>query len=117
MNGIEKENFRVILIEDYCSPIYREGFDGDVNPYVFLKPLIKVWDILIHGYDARNTIIVDDTKERLVCNEEGNRIITKNYTCHNANDTFLSHCLWPCLLHLKGVSDVRPTVKTMEPDC
>jgi len=44
-------------------------------------------------------------------NDKGNCIITKSYACHDVNDTFLLDRLWPCLLHLNGVGDVRPIVK------
>ena len=46
--GFEREQFRVILTQDDCSCIAREGYHNDGNPNVFLKPLTKVWDILIH---------------------------------------------------------------------
>ena len=112
--GLRREQFRVILTQDNCCPTQREGYDGNVgNPYVHLKPLNKVWEILIDGYDDRNTVIVDDSKEKHVFNDEGNCIITKSYTCHDVNDTFLLDRLWPCLLHLNGVGDVRPIVKSI----
>ena len=72
---------------------------------------------MIHGYDATNTMILDDSKEKPVCNKEGNCIITKMYTCQYVNDTFLLDRLWPFLLHLNGVSDVRSIVKKMEALC
>ena len=39
--GLEREQFRVILTQEYCSFIAREGYHGDGNPYVFLKPWTK----------------------------------------------------------------------------
>ena len=59
----EREQFRVILTQDDCSCISREGYHGDRNPNVFIKPLTIFWDIFIHGYDATNTVIVDVLKE------------------------------------------------------
>ena len=77
----EREQIRVILTHDDCSCISREGYHGDGNPNVFLKPLTKFWNILIHGYDATNTVIVDDSKEKHVCNNEGNFTIWMTHTC------------------------------------
>ena len=48
----EREQIIVILTQDDCSCISRQGYHGDGNPNVFLKPLTKFWDILIHGYDS-----------------------------------------------------------------
>ena len=43
-----------------------EGYECNGNPYVFLKPLKNVWKVLNHGYNGRNTVIVDVSKENIV---------------------------------------------------
>jgi hypothetical protein len=100
------EQFKVILTQDDCDTIPRKGYVGVGNPNVYLKPLNKVWEILKGAYDARNIMIVDDSKEKHVCNDEGNYVITKGYNCDDVNDTYLLDRLWPCLLHLNGVTNV-----------
>ena len=67
----------------------RKDHVGVGDPYMYLKPLNKVWDTLKGGYDARNTMIVDDLKQKHVCNDEGNYVITKYYNCDDVNDTYL----------------------------
>jgi hypothetical protein len=42
--------------------IPRKGHVGVGNPHVYLKPLNKVWEIFKGAYDARNIVIVDDSK-------------------------------------------------------
>lgn len=76
-NGFNKGLFKVILTQDECHTIPRKGYGGFGNPYVYLKALTKVWEIWMGGYDARNTMIVDDSKETHVFIDEGNYIITK----------------------------------------
>ena len=56
-------------------------------------------------------MIVNDSKEKHVCNDEGNYIITKEFSFDDVNDTFLLDQLWPCMLCLNGVTHVRPIVK------
>ena len=111
--GLEREHFRLKITHYDCSCIAREGYHGDCNPNVFLKPLTKVWDILIDGYDATNIVIVNESNEKHVCNKEGNCSITKLYTCQGVNDTFFLYQLWSCMLLLNGVSDVMTFVKQM----
>ena len=65
-------------------------------------------------YNATSTIIVDDSKEKHIFNNDRNTLIVKRYTCANENDIFFMHRLWPCLLQLNDVSDVRLVVKSME---
>ena len=72
------EQLKSILTQTNYYPIARKGCASIGNPYVYLKPLNKVQKILIEGYDGSNMVIVDDSKEKHVCNEIGNYIITKN---------------------------------------
>ena len=74
-------------------------------------------DILILGYDARNTVIVDYSKQIHICNGKGNCIIIELYNFHNVNENLFLDRLWPYLFHLNGVSDVRSIVKSMELVC
>ena len=39
---LKREQFRIIVTQDDCSRIDIEGYDGNGNPYVFLKPLKNV---------------------------------------------------------------------------
>lgn len=64
-----------------------------------------------------NTMIVNDLKDKHVCNDERNYIIAKGYTCDDVNDTYWLDRLWPCFIHLNDVSDVRPIVRNMELVC
>jgi len=65
------------------------------------------------AYDAKNTLIVNNSKEKHVCNDERNYVITKGYNCDNVNQTYLLDRLWPYLLHLIGVTNVKSVVKKM----
>ena len=55
-----------------------------------MKPLKSVWD-LYGDYDARNTIILDDSMEKHARNNRGNCIITKAFSYGDIDDTFLSN--------------------------
>lgn len=87
--------------------LYQEEVMLDLEIQMYLKPLNRVWDILSSSYDTRNTMIVDDFKEKHVCNDEWNYIITKGNMCDDVNGTFLLDQLWHCLIHPSGVSYVR----------
>jgi hypothetical protein len=71
----------------------------------------KVLEILKGAYDARNMVIVDDSKEKHVCNDKGNYVITKGYNCDDVNDTYLLDRSWSFFLHLNSVSNVRSIVE------
>lgn len=116
-NGFKSEQFKVILTQYDCDTILRKGYVVFGNPHVYLKHLNKVWAILMGSYDARNTVIVDDSKEKHVNNHGDNYFIIKGYACDDVIDTYLLHQLCPFFLHLNDVNDVRPTVKTMELVC
>ena len=83
------------------------------NPNLYTKPLKSIWD-LYGDYDARNIIIIDHSMEKHAYNKRGNCMITKTFSYDNVNDSFLSKSLWPCLLHLISVSDVRTILINME---
>ena len=63
------------------------------------------------GYDASNTMVVDDSKGKHAYNDGGNYVITKYYNYGDVNDIFLLDRLQPCLLFLNGVNDVRSIIK------
>jgi len=111
------EQFKGILTQDVWDTISRKGYGGVGNLHVYLKPSTKVWEILKGDYDARNTTIVDDSKENCVCNDEGNYVIIKGYNCDDVSDTYLLDQSWPFSLHWNGVSDVRSIVKNMKLVC
>lgn len=48
---------KVTLAQNDCYLIERKGYTSVGNPYVYLKPLNKVWKNLFYGYDVRNTVI------------------------------------------------------------
>jgi len=92
---LKREKFKVIITQDDCDMIHRKGQFGVENPHVYLKPLIKFWDILKGAYDYRNTVIIDSLKWKHMCNDEGNYVITKGYNCDYMNETYLLDHLWP----------------------
>ena len=58
------EQFKVILTQDDRDPILWRGHVVIGNPRVYFKPLNKVWEVFKGTYDARNIVIVDDSKEK-----------------------------------------------------
>ena len=105
------KQFKVIMTQDYCDIISRKGYADFENPHVYLKPINKVWKMLKGGYDARNTMVVDDSKGKHACNDRGNYVIKKYYNYGDVNDIFLLELLRPCLVFLNGVNDVRFIIK------
>ena len=57
-----------------------------------VKLLKNIWDILIHGYDARTTIIVDGSKEKDGYNAE--------VSCSNNKSLYLPQCQRDILVRL-----------------
>ena len=62
-------------------------------------------------------MIVDDSEEINVCNDEGNYVIAKSYNCDDQNDTYLLDRLCPFLLHLNSVNIVKSIVRNMKLVC
>ena len=93
---LKEDNLKSYLTQNECAIIPRNGYVGFRNPCVYLKPLNNVWDILMGDYYVRNTVIVDTSKDKHVCNDEGNYIITKGYICDDVNETYLLDQLWLC---------------------
>lgn len=56
------------------------------NQHVYLKLLTKVWEIFKGAYDSANTIIIDGSKGKHICNDEMKYVITKGYKCDYVND-------------------------------
>lgn len=57
--GLERtKRLRFLWHQDQCTP-------HPTKEFVFKKPLQKVWDIFPHHYDQTNTIIMDDTPEKM----------------------------------------------------
>ena len=61
---LKKEQFKVILTQDDCDTIPRNGYVGFGNVHVYFKPSNKVWEILMGAYDAKRTMVVDVLKEK-----------------------------------------------------
>ena len=107
------EEFKFIRTQEDCTTMRRKEYSRRGNPNLYLKPLKATWD-LYDDFDAKNTIIIDYLMGKHACNGKGNCIITKTFSYDDLNDTFLSEQLWPCLVSLNGVSDVRPILINME---
>ena len=92
-NGFKVNQFKFILTREYCTTMQRKEHYGTGNWNLYIKPLKSIWDVY-GDYDAKNTVIIDDSMEKHVCNGKGNYIITNK------------KILWWCKWHIV----VRPIV-------
>jgi hypothetical protein len=69
---------------------------------IFLKNLSEVLFVGSTLLDKENTILIDDSPEKYVCNDRGNCLFLKTWTPLDSTDDFLIHTLAPWLLRLHG---------------
>jgi hypothetical protein len=69
---------------------------------VFLKNLSEALFIGSTLLDKENTILIDDTPEKCICNDQGNCLFLKTWTLLDSTNDFLIHTLASWLLQLHG---------------
>ena len=104
--------FNVILTQDDSNPIPRKGCVVVQNSHVYLEPLNTNSKIFKCAYDAR--YMIDDSKDKFVCNGEGNYAIEKDYNCEDLDDTYLLDRFWLCLIQVNGDNDIISIVKNLK---
>ena len=78
-NGFKMEQFKLILTREHCPSMQRKEYSSSGNPNLYLKPLESILN-LYGDYDAKNTVIVDDSMEKHACKDKGNYIITQSFS-------------------------------------
>jgi hypothetical protein len=68
----------------------------------FLKNLSKALFVGSTLLDEENTILIDDSPEKCVCNDRGNCLFLKTWTPLDSSDDFLIRTFAPWLLQLHG---------------
>jgi hypothetical protein len=67
---------------------------------IFLKVLSEKLFIRTKRMDSQNTILIDDSPEKYVCNDSGNYLFLETWNPLDASDDFLLHSLAPWLLNV-----------------
>jgi hypothetical protein len=67
---------------------------------IFLKNLFEALFVGSSLLDEENTILIDDSPEKCVCNDQGNCLFLKIWTPLDSTDDFLIRTLAPWLLRL-----------------
>ena len=80
--------FKFIRIQENCTTMRRKEHFNSGNPNLYLKTLKSIQD-LYGDYEAKNTVIVDESMEKHAYNEKGNYIITKTFSYGDENGTVL----------------------------
>jgi hypothetical protein len=93
-----------ILGQDNCRKIetsrgkYLTVIGGSKE--IFLKNLSEALFVGSTLFDQENTIFIDDSHEKCVCNDQGNCLFFKTWTPLDSTDDFLIRTLAPWLLRL-----------------
>ena len=88
-----------ILVQDQCKmilfPPRRLSRPG--QPSIFIKVLLEQLFHESSPFTKENTLLIDDSREKSVCNESGNAIFLKPWTHEDQNDNILLGRLLPWL--------------------
>ena len=88
-----------ILAQDQCKMIvFPPGrFSRPVQPGIFMKVLSEQLFHESSPFTKENTLLIDDSREKSVCNESGHAIFLKPWTHEDENDNVLLGRLLPWL--------------------